>query len=210
MISTEIHKSGYNLDAVLCSVAQSCQALCDPMDYSPPGSSVHGNSPGKNTGVGCHALLQWIFPSQGIKPKCPALEADSFCLSHQGSPRILECLAYPFSRGSSWPRSRIGFSCIAGGFFTSWATREAIYEKPKTYRSWTIGFKVSANYPKNSNCFSCLTSLGIGSFYRMLEVVLSPPSHTPTYWEMIHFVVQMSKQSNSSAIGNSKEAGGTS
>ena len=95
MISTEIHKSGYNLDAVLCSVAQSCQALCDPMDYSPPGSSVHGNSPGKNTGVGCHALLQWIFPSQGIKPKCPALEADSFCLSHQGSPRILEWVTIP-------------------------------------------------------------------------------------------------------------------
>ena len=31
------------------------------------GSSVHGDSPGKNTGVGCHALLQWIFPTQGLK-----------------------------------------------------------------------------------------------------------------------------------------------
>ena len=37
--------------------------LCDPMDYSPPGSSLHGDSPGKNTGVGCHALLQGIFPT---------------------------------------------------------------------------------------------------------------------------------------------------
>ena len=36
---------------------------CDPMDYSPPGSSVHGDSPGKNTRVGCHALLQGIFPT---------------------------------------------------------------------------------------------------------------------------------------------------
>ena len=35
---------------------QSCLTLCDPMDYSPPGSSVHGDSPGKNTGEGCHAL----------------------------------------------------------------------------------------------------------------------------------------------------------
>ena len=43
---------------VLCLVSQSCLTLCDPMDYSPPGSSVHGDSPGKNTGVGCHALLQ--------------------------------------------------------------------------------------------------------------------------------------------------------
>ena len=38
--------------------------LCGPRDYSPPGSSVHGHSPGKNTGVGCHALFQGIFPTQ--------------------------------------------------------------------------------------------------------------------------------------------------
>ena len=43
---------------------QSCPILCDPIDYSPPGFSVHGDSPGKNTGVGCHALLQGIFPTQ--------------------------------------------------------------------------------------------------------------------------------------------------
>ena len=47
------------------SVAQSCPILCDPMDCCPPGSSVHGDSPGKHTGVGCHALLQGIFPIQG-------------------------------------------------------------------------------------------------------------------------------------------------
>ena len=39
-------------------VTESCQTLCNPMDCSPPGSSVHGDSPGKNTGVGCHSLLQ--------------------------------------------------------------------------------------------------------------------------------------------------------
>ena len=43
----------------------SCLILCDPMDCSPPGSSVHGDSPSKNTGAGCHALLQGIFPTQG-------------------------------------------------------------------------------------------------------------------------------------------------
>ena len=41
--------------------------------------------------------------------------------------RILEWVAMPFSRGSSWPRNQTGVSCIAGGFFTSWATREAPY-----------------------------------------------------------------------------------
>ena len=40
------------------SVAQSCLTLCEPMNCGVPGSSVHEDSPGKNTGVGCHALLQ--------------------------------------------------------------------------------------------------------------------------------------------------------
>ena len=44
---------------------QSCPTLCNPMDCSPPGSSIHRDSPGKNTGVGCHALLQEVFPTQG-------------------------------------------------------------------------------------------------------------------------------------------------
>ena len=45
-------------------VAQSYLTFCNPLDCSPPGSSVHGDSPGKNTGVGCHALLQRILPTQ--------------------------------------------------------------------------------------------------------------------------------------------------
>ena len=48
-----------------CYVLQSCPILCNPMDCRPPGSSVHEDSPGKNTGVGCHALLQGIFLTQG-------------------------------------------------------------------------------------------------------------------------------------------------
>ena len=45
-------------------LVQSCPILWDPMDCSPQGSSVHGDCPGRNTGVGCHALLQGIFPTQ--------------------------------------------------------------------------------------------------------------------------------------------------
>ena len=55
-------------DAVPCLVTQSCPTLCNPMDCSLPGSSVHGDSPGKNAGVGCHALLKRIFPIQGSNP----------------------------------------------------------------------------------------------------------------------------------------------
>ena len=57
-----------NLCAVLSLVTQSYLTLCNPTDCSPPGSSVYSNSSGKNTGVGCHALLQGIFPTQGLNP----------------------------------------------------------------------------------------------------------------------------------------------
>ena len=63
--------------AVLCLVTQSCPTRWDLIDCSPPGSSVRGDSPGKNTGVGCHALLQGIFPTQGSNPGSPALQVDS-------------------------------------------------------------------------------------------------------------------------------------
>ena len=96
-----------------------------PIDSSPAGSSVNGDSPGKNTGVGCHALLQGIFPTQGSNPGLLYYRWILYHLSYQGSPWVLKWVENPFSRGSSWPRNQTGVSCIAGGFFTSWATREA-------------------------------------------------------------------------------------
>ena len=70
-------------------VAQSCQTLWDPIYCSPPGSSVHVDSSGKNTGVGCHALLQGIFPTQGLNLSLPHCGQILYCLSHQRSPLIL-------------------------------------------------------------------------------------------------------------------------
>ena len=55
----------------VCLITQSCSTLCNPMYCSLPGCSVHGHSPGKNAGVGCHALLQGIFPTQGSNPALP-------------------------------------------------------------------------------------------------------------------------------------------
>ena len=63
---------GFSLPACAKS-RESCLTLCDRMDCSPPGSSVHGDSPGKSTGVGCHALLQRIFPTQGLNPHLSCL-----------------------------------------------------------------------------------------------------------------------------------------
>ena len=82
------------------------------------------NSAGQNTGVSSCSLLQGIFPTQGSNPGLPQCRWILYHLSHQGSPRILERVAYPFSSRSSLPRNRIGVSCITGRFFTSWATRE--------------------------------------------------------------------------------------
>ena len=96
-------------------VTQSCLILCDHMDYT-----------GQNTGVGSLSLLQGIFPTQislteGLNPGLPHCRQILYQLGHQGSPRILEWVAYPFSSGSSQPRNRTRVSCIAGGFFTNWA-----------------------------------------------------------------------------------------
>ena len=56
------------------------------MDCSLPGSSVHGDSPGKNAGVGCQFLLQGNLPDPGIEPGSPALQADSLLSDLQGKP----------------------------------------------------------------------------------------------------------------------------
>ena len=71
---------------MLWVVAQSCPALDDPTDCSPPGSSVLGDAPDKNTGMSCYALLQGVFPTQGSKPGLPHCRWILYCLSYQGSP----------------------------------------------------------------------------------------------------------------------------
>ena len=70
-------------------------------------------------------ILEWLpFPSPGdltnprIEPRSPALQVDLYQLSHRGSLRTLEWVAYPFSSGSSQPRNGTRVSCIAGRFFT--------------------------------------------------------------------------------------------
>ena len=70
---------------VLCLVPHSCLTLCNPMACTLPGPSVHGGSPGKNTGVGCHALLQRILPTR---------ESNSTLL------RLLHCRQILYSWGT--------------------------------------------------------------------------------------------------------------
>ena len=138
-------------------VAQLCLTLSDPMDCSLPGSSIHGifqasvlewvaiafsmiyifspwNSPGQNIGVSSLSLLQGIFPTQRSNPGLLHCGLILYQLSHQGSPRILEWVVYPFSSESSpVPGIELGIfpiqgltqvSLIACKFFTSWTPRE--------------------------------------------------------------------------------------
>ena len=77
---------------------QTCLILCDPIDCSPPGSSVHGDSPGKNTGVGCHALLQGMdLPNLGVKPRSPTLQMGSLPSEPPGKPPKIEMCYFPSS-----------------------------------------------------------------------------------------------------------------
>ena len=65
-------------------------------------------SQGQNTGVGSLSLLQQIFPTQGLNRGLLHCRQILYQLSHQGRPRILEWVAYPFFRGISWPRNQTG------------------------------------------------------------------------------------------------------
>ena len=98
--------------------------------FPPLGLYSPWHSPSQNTGVGNLFLLQGIFLTQGLNPGLPHCRWILYQLSHKGSPRILEWVAYPFSSRYSWPRNLTGASCIAGGFFTNWAIREAFHCLP--------------------------------------------------------------------------------
>ena len=84
------------------SESESCSVVSKSLQlhglYSPR------NSLGQNTGVGSLSFLQGIFLTQESNPGFPHCWQILHQLSHKGSPRILEWVAYPFSRGSSWPR----------------------------------------------------------------------------------------------------------
>ena len=117
-------------------VAQSCPTLSDPMDYSLPGSSVHGFSRQEYwSGVllpspiyiylylckYTYAYIKWKLLSR-VKFSVTPWNIQSMEISQV---RILEWAAVLFSRESCQPRDWTQVSCTEGGFFTSWATREA-------------------------------------------------------------------------------------
>ena len=145
-------------------IAQSCPTLCDPVDYGPPGSSVHGilqarilewvaipfsrrsfqfRDQTQVSRIASRFFTIWATREAKQKPyllsnknisavkgkvaqSClPLCNPMDYVVHEIFQARILEWVAVPFSRGSSQPRDPTQVSHIAGGFFTSWATREA-------------------------------------------------------------------------------------
>ena len=132
----------------VCLVTQLCLILHDPMDCSPPDSSVRGMFPGKSTGVGCHCLLWWVCAKSlqfcpTLQPLNCRLPGSSVCGILQAW--ILECVAVPSSRGSSPPRD---WTCVSYVSCIGW--RSGILSA--SYFSWLTfsGFSIKRQKRKDS------------------------------------------------------------
>ena len=103
--------------------------------------------------------------------------------------RILEWVFIPFSRGSSWPRDRTQVSCIAGIFFTTWATREALMTWERGLSQDSPSWEVSAPARRNGHAHSLLISM----WSAMLSTTWENCSHTrrpePGSW-IYHLLMQ--------------------
>ena len=117
---------------------QSCLTLCDPMDCSPPGFSVHKVLQARILEFASISFARASFqPRYQTWISCFAGGFFTIWATREAT-RTLEWVAYTFSRGFSWLRNQIRVSCIAGGLFTSWAMRESClgFHQFKLFRSW--------------------------------------------------------------------------
>ena len=144
--------------------SESRSVVCDCLQ--PQGQYSPWNCPGQNTGVGSLSLLQGILPTQGSNPGLLHCRHILYQLSHKRSSRILERVAYPFSRGSSWPKNWTRVSWITGGFFTNWPIRDSTSKVARRLNEMQLVNRLAwclSRSPKAFNkivtviisCFSC-------------------------------------------------------
>ena len=137
--------------SILCAKSLQSYPTVQPHGLQPASLLCPWDSPGKNTGVGCHALFkgtfhprdQMIFPTQRSNLGLPHCRQILCQLIHKGSQRTLEWVANPFSSGSSWPRNRTEVSCIAGGFLPTMVKVGILYQL-----SYQGSPREVHNYPK--------------------------------------------------------------
>ena len=105
-------------------VAQLCPTLCNPMDCSPPWNFL-----GKNTGVGCHSLIQGIFLSQGSNLGLPRCRQILYLLSRQGNTFNIS-FAFIYLSGCVRLRHMGALLCYGGYFFVA--------HRPSSCSTWTL------------------------------------------------------------------------
>ena len=128
--------------ALKVKVAQSCLTFWDPMDP--------WNSPGQNTGVVSLFLLQGIFPTQGSNPGLPHCRQILYQLSHQGSPRILEWVAYPSPGDLPDPGIKPGSPALQADSLPSEPPEKPILTiLSSKYRLLISGIYIGASLEKN-------------------------------------------------------------
>ena len=187
-------KEHHTGNILLGKVCESCSVMSDSLQ--PHGLYSPWNFRGQNTWVGSLCLLQGIFPTQGFNQGLLHCRQILYQLSHQGSPRILEWAAYPFSRRSSWPRDQIEVSCIAGGFFTNsyrgspvgyintasksasgWVNVEACYntnlKKWSEMNGESYCWEVYWIWLENFMMFSLIVKILVHTYYKQLKIYKS-------------------------------------
>ena len=181
------------------------------------------DSPGKNTGVGCHFLLPCVKVKSEIEVtrSCLTLRDPIDC-SLPGSSvhgilqaRILEWVAISFSRGSSWPRNRSQVSCITGRFFTNWLTRVQgkPYRSVRLISTWTSLLPLLIMLYNISQLTSVLRFLifaakSLQSCPTLCDPIDGSPPGSPCPWdspgkntgESCHFLLQCMKVKSESEV----------
>ena len=157
-----------------------------PNSLWPHGLYCPWHSPGQNTGVGSLSLLQGIFQTQGLNTGLLHCTWILYQLSQKWSPRILVWVTYPSFRGSSQPRNPTRVSCIAGGSFTNWATREAMREKENF---WQKNILLSNTHSKLFTWLSSLPSFKSDLLQGFKDLLDSPIQNSPsvngTEWGLV-------------------------
>ena len=138
------------------------------MDCSPADPSLHGDSPGKNTGVGCHALLQGIFPAQGLNPSLPHCRRILYQLSYQGSPK-----ANLVSLGKKRRMQVTGYWDKPACLLTLWFWRQ----QPDW---WCVSLLSWSNLSTHLRC--CLSPLHAPGRHKVSAIWLLA-KHSCTLWE---------------------------
>ena len=156
------------------------------MDIQPAQLLCSWDSPGKNTEVGCYVLLQGIFPAQESNLSLPHCRQILYHLSHQESPRILEWVAYPFSRGSA----RSTLESNQGLLDCRWIFYQLSYQRSPKHTIWWKYAQILCNVKtvyietfKSSTVYKVCENLN----HQIISSYFAKAKSKNTFMDYIHF-----------------------